>query len=92
MRISILEIEPAEIYSEIDDSASLKIAGGAGSQFADISLSGFTSNGYASVNLQSKSFGGDPFLQFRTGLDVVETDEGVSSISSVYIRSGSGRS
>lgn len=89
MRISIHKIESEKIFGEVNDSASLKIFGGRSSQFANISVSGSTSNGYAGANLRSQSYGGNPFLQFRTNLNVIETDEGVFSSSSVYVRSGS---
>ena len=92
MRISIQKIKTAEICSKIDDSASSKIIGGARSQFADISLSGSTNNGSAEVNLKARSFGSNPSLQFRTGLNVIETNEGVFSSSSAYVRSSIGGS
>lgn len=89
MRILIQKIESEEIFSEIDDSVSLKIVGGGSSQYANISASGSTNNGYAGVNLKSWSFGSDRFLQFGASLNVIETDQGVSSSSSAYVRSGS---
>lgn len=87
MQISIQEIEPEEVIEEINSSDAKEIIGGI-SQFASISASGTISGGYAGLSIRSRSFGGNPFLEFGGSFNLVETSKGVSSSTSAFVRSG----
>lgn len=53
-----------------------------------IFASGSISNGYAELSIRSRSYGGNPFLEFGGSFKVVETSGGISSSSSAFVRSG----